>query len=494
MMKPKTIWAGILILITGFSLRIALSDTRGIIYDDAFSIFLSKQTLPDIIRGTAADTMPPLYYFLLHFWMLGGGALWYLRLLSVLISVLGIILLYLLVKSVFDERSALIAAAIASISPLQIYHAQDIRMYALLQAGQLGFTLFFVKIWKDEADKNRKIYWAGLILCGTAALYTHNLAGFVLIAPAIFLVIKKKWKLLFHLSGSYLAMGLMFLPWALLLPGQFNKIQNAFWTPRPGLVEVLQVLIQFTSNLPLPDLTWIGAATLLTLLILVVVILESRRIKGKGDEQLFFAVMILSAPVLTFAVSYLVRPIFLARGFLACSMFFYGYAGWVISKRWKSVIGTFLIGCFAVSELMGLPYQLNFNDFPRSPFKEAGNYLKVISSSGIKIIHDNKLSYFPMHYFLPNSNQLFLADAPGSINDTLAPATQEALSTFPEKDIQTAAGDANEVYFVVFNETLKEYQSLNQVHPALNWLNSHYQLLQVSPFNDLAVYHFSRLQ
>lgn len=99
-----------------------------------------------------------------------------------------------------------------------------------------------------------------------------------------------------------------------------------------------------------------------------------------------------------------------------------------------------------------------------------------------------------MHYFLPNSNQLFLADAPGSINDTLAPATQEALSTFPEKDIQTAAGDANEVYFVVFNETLKEYQSLNQVHPALNWLNSHYQLLQVSPFNDLAVYHFSRLQ
>ena len=57
----------ILIMLLGLMLRILFIDSREITYDDAFSYFLSRQPLPVIIGGTAADTMPPLYYFLLHF-------------------------------------------------------------------------------------------------------------------------------------------------------------------------------------------------------------------------------------------------------------------------------------------------------------------------------------------------------------------------------------------------------------------------------------------
>jgi uncharacterized membrane protein len=71
------------ILVIAAILRCVVLSTRSIFYDDAFSIFLSEQSLSKIITGTAADTMPPLYYFLLHIWLLAGRSLWWVRLLSV---------------------------------------------------------------------------------------------------------------------------------------------------------------------------------------------------------------------------------------------------------------------------------------------------------------------------------------------------------------------------------------------------------------------------
>ena len=84
MKHSKILLIGILLM--GLGLRCINLQSRGIIYDDAFSFFLSIQNLPAIIQGTAADTMPPLYYFLLHFWMALSQSLWWLRLLSVLIN------------------------------------------------------------------------------------------------------------------------------------------------------------------------------------------------------------------------------------------------------------------------------------------------------------------------------------------------------------------------------------------------------------------------
>jgi hypothetical protein len=55
------------IFLLGLALRCINLVGRGIQYDDAFSYFLASQNLNAIVMGTAADTMPPLYYFALHF-------------------------------------------------------------------------------------------------------------------------------------------------------------------------------------------------------------------------------------------------------------------------------------------------------------------------------------------------------------------------------------------------------------------------------------------
>ncbi|MGB9799944.1 MAG: hypothetical protein ACPLUL_07620 [Thermanaerothrix sp.] len=61
----KRLQAGLLglVLLLGLVVRLYRLADRGIWYDDAFSILLSERPLNLIVQGTAADTMPPLYFF-----------------------------------------------------------------------------------------------------------------------------------------------------------------------------------------------------------------------------------------------------------------------------------------------------------------------------------------------------------------------------------------------------------------------------------------------
>lgn len=489
-MKNKKVGGLILIGLLAVGLRCLFIDTRGLIYDDAFSILLSRLPLTDIITGTAADTMPPLYYFLLHLWMMGGDSIWFIRLPGILLSLVGICLLYVVINELFGEKAAMVSAFLASISPLQIYHAQDVRMYTLMQAGQLAFIWFFIKLWKNEKGHRPIFYWMGLTLSGTISLYSHNLAGFILLPPIIFLLWKKEWRKTGSILLAYLLIGLLFLPWALYLPGQLNKVQAAFWTPRPGLVEVLQVMIQFTANLPLANLYWLGTVAVLALFLCIVLGMELAKDKQKPDEKMLLFLLILATPFCTFLISYFYRPVFVARGFIVNSMFFLGLVGWVTSLNWKKITGWIPVFILMFCACIGLPYQMPFNQFPRSPFEQAGYYLAQNAKADDGIIHDNKLSFFPLHFYQPDLEEGFIQDEPGSGNDTLAPATQRVLNLFPQTDIRTAAGNKNSLYFIVFSETIREYGQMDKKHPALEWLESKYRLHDHIYINDLELFYF----
>jgi len=268
-------------------LRCLFLHSRGIQYDDAFSIFLSRRSLAEIVSGTAADTMPPLYYFLLHFWGLVSQELWWLRLLSVLLSLGCVALLYLLVRRLASEGAAQAAALLAAISPLQIYHAQDLRMYALTACAVLGYWYFFTRLWQGW-ERQSVADWAGFILCGAAALYAHNLAGFLLLPPFAFLIWRRAWKQLLRFAVGGGVILLLFSPWLLLLPGQVEKIQRAFWTPKPGMVEFVQAILLGAGNLPLPS-GWMAVALVCTLGGLTFVVIGLVRGRKELNEITFLA-------------------------------------------------------------------------------------------------------------------------------------------------------------------------------------------------------------
>lgn len=473
-------------------LRYIALNQRNIQYDDAFSYFLSVRSLPEIIQGTAADTMPPLYYFLLHFWMMISNQLWFLRLMSVLLTLGSGYFLYLLVSEFAGTKAGLWSALFAAISPMQIYHAQDLRMYALLEFCQLGFALCLVKVWKSEQGHTGIPWgwWIGVVLFGASAMYSHNLAVFGLIAPNFYLLIKRDWKHLWKLLLAQGVIGMLALPWLFLLPGQLEKVQHAFWTPKPGLVEVIQAILMWFVNLPLNGI-WMILGAVVSVQIFVLVLLElwrGRKFKPGNGYLLAWAFV---PPLLLFITSYLIRPVFVPRGFLASSMAFYGLAGAVAARR--GAIGKWIGGSVILAAALSMPFFYTYAEFPRSPFLEANNMLEQSAQPGDVIIHDNKLSYFPSHFYSPTLPQVFLPDEPGSSNDTYAPASQQAMQIIPTPDLQTAVGRADVVYYVVFTKAVEEYRAAgNKGHPSLRWLESQFQKSKETSFNDLLVIRYER--
>lgn len=497
----KHLQAGLLVLILllGAGVRLYRVAERGIWYDDAFSILLAERPLGAIIQGTAADTMPPLYYFLLHAWMQAGQSIAFIRTLNVVLSCMIILAVYAVGKTLWGERVGLAAALLTALSPLQVYHAQEVRMYALLTLALVGYTLAFVRLWQaDAAGQTDWLAWAGLILTGSTAMYTHNLAPFTLIFPGAFLLVRREWRLLRYWLGAMVGIGLLSLPWLALVPGQVAKIQAAFWTPRPGLAEILQALVIFHTNLPLPPL-WLGGALFITLTCLTLVVFETLRHQPRQAEEGLLLTAGLLPSALLFAVSYLMRPIFVPRAFMLSQVVYFLFVSRVLTHPVRRAPAVLLGILLVMGNLGGLLYQANYAEFPRSPFQPAMQGVQeafqraAFKGQRLCIVHDNKLSFFPSYIYARNLPQSFLDDVPGSHNDTYAPATRAAIGLFPQPSIEAATRGCDEVAFIVFDKAIREYREMGYIeHAVITWLTDHFVPTSREQYGDLWVLYFTR--
>ncbi len=493
------------ILLLGLLLRLIGSSVRALQYDDVFSIFLAKQGLSAILAGTAADTMPPLYFYFLHFWMVLSQEVWFIRLLSVLLSLGVVAWLYALVNYLAGRSAANWAALLAAVSPLQIYHAQDVRMYALLVLAQVGYLYFFARLFIPPAvpapgitkPKHRKAVWVGLIACGTAAMYSHNVAVFGLVASNVYLLFRRDWKGSVRLLCAQSLIGLFALPWLLLLPGQIAKVQHAWSLPRPGLIEILQAILMFTASLPLPFIL-LAVVAVFSLQLWLMTLLETwkaRRAQTSGlpNSLLLLVCSLFIPPVLLFGASYLVKPMFIPRAFLISSLVYDGLAGLIISLSWARGVGKVMAATFLLAAAISLPSFYTFDSFPRSPYQQAAGSLLTQVQVGSLIVHENKLSFFPMHFYQPDLPQVFVDDLTGSANDTFEVGSQEAMKIYPQADLPTAVGNSQDVYYILFTETYNEYRALGLAeHPGQAWLEQHFRQVGKQVFNDLEIDHYQR--
>jgi mannosyltransferase len=471
-------------------LRVVALQTRGIWYDDAFSIFLARQGPSQIVTGTAADTMPPLYYLALHLWMRLGTDIATLRLLNVLISLTIVALTFRLVNSLFDLRTATAATLLTAVSPFQIYHAQELRMYGLLCLNLLLYLAFFSRIYMNQ-DHPARLLWIGLVAAGTLAMYSHNLAALTILSANLLLLLQRRWRLLGRLVLAQVAILFLASPWLVMVPGQIAKIQRAFWTPRPGLLELVQALVTFHTDLPVPR--WmLPIAVTVTLFCFVLVVYQLVRDRWKERPVQLLIAFACFPPVLIFGFSYVMRPLFVPRGFILSSVAYYALAAVVLVGRAPRLVRGSLLVSFVTVGLLALPSTYIFNSFPRSPFQSAVTFLRPRIRPGDVVLHDNKLSYFPARYYAPDLRQTFLPDEPGSHNDTLAPATQDAMGIWPVEGLRGVTDDASRIWFVFFTRTVGEWGERGGSHPTLETLEQKWRLVGQAAFNDLEVMLFER--
>src|SRR5881628_1109250 len=93
-------------------------DAQSLWYDEGISAHQLTRSFPEILRASALDTHPPLYYWTLKAWgdVLGPSEV-SLRSLSVMWGVLAVVLTWLIGRRLFGTLTATVAAVLLSAAP-----------------------------------------------------------------------------------------------------------------------------------------------------------------------------------------------------------------------------------------------------------------------------------------------------------------------------------------------------------------------------------------
>lgn len=483
----------------GLLLRVWGIASRPIWYDEAFAILFAKAGFKGIISGSlsldaggnAADIHPPGYYSILSSWFsLISDSVISGRVLSILFGMLTLWVVFVLCRTLFDERTAQWGLLFVAIQPFHVHYSQEIRMYAMMTVFLIGvaYTLH------QAIRTNQLRWWTGYALLTALAQYTQNVAVLTLIPLVFTPLFYKDWKSFWRAGLASLTGVLLYLPWLLQLPAQFAKIQNAYWTTTPDAGRIFSTLLVYVVSLPLTKIQ-LPISLFLIIFILVIASWHTYKIVKSsttdGINGLWLAYMAFAPMILMFVISQW-QSVYIERGLLAAGVFFALWVAWVVSWSGFHILNRNTLVVFVlVAAFIGNFQHQNYKGFPYGPYQSLNEFLYDKGNGDSVIVHSNKLSILPMFYLAPDLTQEFVADPPESASDTLALPTQEIIGVQESETIQAAVGDANEVWFIIFSKAVEEYQLAGEeTHAHLAWLDENFTQTYEQTWGDIVLYLF----
>lgn len=282
--------------------------------DEAYSVAVARQPLREIARSLVDETGPPLYYLLLHGWLLlfgeGEAAV---RLLSVVCGLLLIPATGRLARRLEGPGVGVAAAFLTAVTPIAVQFSQEARMYALLPL-LTALAAERLLAWLQEGGRGALLAHALLL---TAILYTHNWGLLILPASGAAACLYGRERLRGWVGAALLAL-LLYAPWIPVLRAQVRDpsylfiamVQKIPWWELP--FRSLQLFASGAGDtggtagplVPMP-LSVLLAAWLLCLLAAPLVMRERRR--DYAALLMFGAI----PPLAGALYSGLVRPIYL---------------------------------------------------------------------------------------------------------------------------------------------------------------------------------------
>jgi len=188
----KLPWLVIAIICLASVLRIVGLGRNSLWLDEAYQVWASKNNVASILQITIhADTHPPLYYLLLHYWMLGfGQSEVAVRSLSACLGIITVALVYFVGRDLFNRRTGLVASFLLAISVFAIWISQEARPYSLLMPLTVLSFLFFVRLLR--ADRPNWTLCVLYSLANIVLLYTHIYAVFIVASQVLFILLFRK--------------------------------------------------------------------------------------------------------------------------------------------------------------------------------------------------------------------------------------------------------------------------------------------------------------
>jgi hypothetical protein len=159
------------ILFLALALRVWDLGARSLWFDEASEYWVATAPLSQIAHFVGVGSGdPPLYSFLLHFWMkLGTNEIW-LRLLSVFASLAGVAGAMALGLRLGGLRVAGAAGLLFAVNPPDIRYAQEAGQYALM-LGTLAWNLVALHGLWSEGGRKWVLAWALTAFLATTSYY-----------------------------------------------------------------------------------------------------------------------------------------------------------------------------------------------------------------------------------------------------------------------------------------------------------------------------------
>ncbi len=233
----------------GLLLRLHTLSYHDYFDDEIFTYIAARPSIADI-WSSLPDVHPPLYYMLMHLWMYVGDDLITMRLLSVLVGTACIPALYLFGTTLANSTVGMIAAACIAISPVQVAHSQQARMYPLMTLLVTVAALLFLHAWRSGGWK----LWCGFCLVFIAGWYTHFYIPFSLLACDVWALVdtyrqgyidKRRWRgfLIAQVVGV-----VAFLPFLPQLSKSVGIAMNQYWLAKNTLFDWMPALIEYSTG------------------------------------------------------------------------------------------------------------------------------------------------------------------------------------------------------------------------------------------------------
>jgi 4-amino-4-deoxy-L-arabinose transferase-like glycosyltransferase len=334
--KPKAsraerlIWTAVAILaLVVFGLYLRTLDKQSLWFDEGLSVAFAGRSLPQLMRTLIyEDLHPPLYYLLLHFWMLlAGNSAWAVRLPSAVAAALLVPLAFAVVREVWADEpgtlqprflAGLSAAVLVGSSPFIAYYAQETRMYSLAAVLALAATWAYLRALRSVPPQaglhsTGQRWWVAFSGFLAASLYTQYLSVFVVPAFVCYALLVDR-KALARTARYILLAALLYLPWVVPTGLQLGRLIRTpdYWVAT-RISPMWFVRAMWSTFLPSARLLWGAAAGAAILLLLGVLAIRRRFTLSERARR---AVLVFLACLIPLALTYVtvsLAPKFAAR-------------------------------------------------------------------------------------------------------------------------------------------------------------------------------------
>lgn len=336
MYKVKTesyiVWIQWLIIILFTGACISLCFNNNIWTDEAFTMQLLQQDVQGIIKGTAADVHPPLYYLIAKgFQFIFGSSMFVQKTASIIPATATLIFGATKIKKLFGNQVSTIFILMLAILPPTFAHAIQPRMYTW---GLMFVTICGVYAY-DAYQKSTWHKWGIVLLTGVAAAYTHYFSllsaayvyGFLLLA-----VLCKKRKLIKEWLVLAVLTIIAYIPWLLVWFKQLLTVAEIYRIPEIT-IKTIWSYVEFVFKTSMPYSTILFFALFMIAMVMLLVSIIKER-KAEDWFALCCAIVPVGTTLIGVVLSFLIRPIYNDRYvYPALGLLVLSFA--IAAKNWR---------------------------------------------------------------------------------------------------------------------------------------------------------------